>query len=121
MIYLGFGDDKICESGVAGEGARSSVEGNGNVVDFIAAEALEVGVRIDAGIEAGILVVNSEYQDGFVLLEQFQRIVHCSAREGGHARAKGSENLLHGRVGAVLHQVVHDGYPLLGEMYPFAV
>ena len=66
------------------------------------------GVAVIAGVSA----VDGQGLYGGMLVQQLQRIVHRGLRQGRYAWSEGRIDLVYGRVRVVVHQVLHDGYPL---------
>lgn len=92
--------------------SRGKVGGAGHVVYFVARLAEEVCVRTGVTVVAGVPAVYGQGLDGGMFVQQLQRVVHRRFRQGGYPRSKCRIDLVYGRMRIVLHQVLHDGYPL---------
>lgn len=96
----------------SGRGAAVGLVAVFHVIDFPAAFAEEMGVRFPVGIVACILFVNRQRLDRSLFAEQPQRVVDRGLGEGRNGRRECGVDVIHRRMGTMLHQVVHDGYPL---------
>lgn len=74
--------------------------------------AQEVGVGLQVAVVVHVALVDAQGPHGVVLLQQLQGVVHGGARQRGYLGQQVAVYGVDGGVGEMLHQVVHDGYPL---------
>ena len=68
-------------------------------------------------VVAGISSVDGKCLDGGMLVEQLQGVVHRCFRQGRHTWSERRVDFVHGGMCMVVHQILHDGYPLYRGLY----
>lgn len=87
-----------------------------NIVYFTANLALEMGMHGSVSIETGIPFVNCQHLGCSMFHKQLQCVVYSGFREGRNLGAESHVDFVDARMGSMLQQVIHDGYPLDGRL-----
>ena len=102
-------DLRVVEHEVPRQRVRRRVLGEGNVGDAVAGGAEEMCVSAAIGVVFRGALVDGDHHHRALFHQKFQCIVDGRLGKCGNVVVKCGINVLHTRMGEVLHQVTHHG------------